>query len=116
MDRSSPSRTACGARPSGRARIETAPVRGQVAYLHVAPGLRVGRGLKPVVGEQAVLDRNVAPGLRVGRGLKLLDRTGRGPSARLVAPGLRVGRGLKRLACEADRRPADGGARPSGRA
>ena len=106
----------CGARPSGRARIETRfPCLVKVVRRWVAPGLRVGRGLKPSSLKPSNKNLCVAPGLRVGRGLKQLiasSITGKDS----VAPGLRVGRGLKPAPGGGDSTSPDGGARPSGRA
>jgi hypothetical protein len=60
----------------------------------VAPGLRVGRGLKHSSAKSSNVHFEVAPGLRVGRGLK--HSLAKPSNVHLeVAPGLRVGRGLE---------------------
>ena len=104
------------ARPSGWARIETTsrrpPRTGPPA---LAPGLRAGRGLKPLAGRGGTrAPERLAPGLRAGRGLKLVRPRDHEHGGRL-APGLRAGRGLKpvRARGRARRRRA-ARARPSG--
>src|SRR5207302_896637 len=68
-----PLRPPRGARPSGRARIETIPRFAEVSHTSgVAPGLRAGRGLKPLPARRHHGRARVAPGLRAGRGLKPL--------------------------------------------
>ncbi len=57
-------------RPSGWERIETPLTSWPERSVRVAPGLRAGRGLKPVIASTVSAVPNVAPGLRAGRGLK----------------------------------------------
>src|SRR5581483_10091048 len=73
-----------------------------------------GRGLKRYRQARQRLRDGVAPALRGGRGLKPIIQHTTG-SGRVVAPALRGGRGLKREAGNNWRERLGCGSRPSGR-
>ena len=102
--------------PAATAGVPPVAIAGQVggrAFRKVRGTAKIGvETCYPRMGPQCF---PVAPGLRVGRGLKR-GQERRWAVPRRVAPGLRVGRGLKQAPCQLDIKAQPCGARPSGRA
>ncbi len=103
------------ARPSGRARIGTAPFCVRRFLRHVAPGLRVGRGLEQERLTAQVANAMLRPAFGSGEDWNTVAvLTGARPGE--VAPGLRVGRGLELVSIIYKQIQTISCARPSGRA